>query len=407
MKRERSAGMSDMSKGEVRNTAGFSLVEMLLVIAIIGVLLALLLPALSDARNSALQIRTTAMCTDLTNAAQRFGNDNSGRNPGYFTERQMGSSSNWASGSTPLSGMSAMENAMLELGGTEVVLGRADDPDVSGLVDEDRGIIEIGPGINVGDRVVVNINKIGAAGAYFTPDKKFFKAQGHGLPLQAQAGNRLTLGEGQELMPDVLDAWGRPMLVWAQDPMARGEILVEPNADQTVVYEQFAQIDSDAGAAWFYLASNAAFLEARGFDDGNINMAANLNTNPDLGRTSAIGGGVEDAERIRTLATVLASPGSYIVDPALPGIDSASYDQIFPSRPRGRFIVHSAGRDGQFLSSADNGWRSNAHTDGPEFRLDFGNNFFNHSNARLTDRSGAASSVDMIDDFDDIMVGTK
>ena len=399
--------MSDMSKNGSRGLAGFSLVEMLLVIAIIGVLLALLLPALSDARNSALQIRTTAMCTDLTNAAQRFGNDNAGRNPGYFTERQMGSSSNWDSGGTPLVGMSAMENAMLELGGTGVVLGRENDPDVVGLIDPDRGIIAIGPASDANVRVVVNINKIGAAGAYFTPDTKFFRAQFHGQPNQAQAANNQILGDGQELMPDVLDAWGRPMLVWAQDPMARGEILVEPNADEMAVYEQFAQVDSDAGAAWFYLASNAAFLEARGFDDGNINMAADLVANPDLGRTSTIGGGVDDAERIHTLATALASPGSFIVDPALPGIETATFEDIFPSRPRGRFIVHSAGRDGLFLSSADAGWRSNAHTDGTEFHLDFGNNFITQSNTRITDRSGAASSIDMMDDFDDIFVGTK
>ena len=381
---------------------GFSLVEMLMVIAIIALLISLLLPVLSNARNSAFQVRTAAMSADISNAAQRFGNDNNGRNPGYFSEAQMGSSSNWDSVGIPLVGMSAMENAMLELGGTGVVLGRESDSAVAGLMNLDKGIISVGPTTDINGRVVVNINMIGAQGAYYTPEAKFFKAQVHGQPEREQAGNRANVaGNGQMLMPDVLDGWGRPLLVWAQDPMARGQILVEPGAAGIDVYEQFVQVDSDAGPAWFYLASNAAFLEAYGFDNGNINM----NADPADGTTSVIGGGVEDLERLKTLATALASPGSFIVDPAQTGLESASFEEVFPSRPRSRFIVHSAGSDGIFLSSGDAGWGSNGHTDGAEFHLDFGNNYITQGGDRITDDKGAFSNIDMMDDFDDLFVG--
>lgn len=392
------------------NRAGFSLVEMLMVVAIIALLISLLLPVLSNARNSAFQVRTAAMSADISNAAQRFGNDNNGRNPGYFSEAQMGSVSNWDPVSTPRIGMTAMENAMLELGGTGVVLGRESNPDVASLINPVEGIISIGPTGDVNGRIVVNLNLIGAQGAYYTPEAKFFRPVGHGDRGQAgrPGGERLsdglqTLTSGQVLMPDVLDGWGRPMLVWAQDPMARGEILVEPGASEIDVYEQFVQVDSDTGPAWFYLASNAGFLEARAFDEGNINMAVD----PADGRTSTIGGGVVSDQRLQTLATALASPSSYIVDPSRTGLEDASFEEVFPSRPRGRFIVHSAGRDGVFLSNNDEGWRINGHTDGSEFHLDFGNNFITQGGNRITDDKGAFSNLDMMDDFDDLFVGNK
>ncbi len=399
--------MTKSHEYETGMRTGFSLVEMLMVIAVIALLISLLLPVLSNARDSAFQVRTTALSVDISNAAQRFGNDNSGRNPGFFSESSMGSSANWGADRV---GMTAMENAMLDLGGTGVVLGSENDPAVASLINPERGIITIGPTNDVNGRIVINLNLIGAEGAYFTPDAKFFQPAGHGDREQQgrPQGERLSEGvgsmtSGQVLMPEVLDGWGRPMLAWAQDPMARGQILVEPGAAEIDVYSQFAQIDSDTGPAWFYLASNAGFLEAREFDGGNTNMAAD----PAVGITSTIGGGVDTDERIHTLATALASPGSFIVDPAQTGLENASFEEVFPSQPRGRFIVHSAGRDGIFLSSGDEGWRINGHAEGTEFHLDFGNNYITQDGERITDDKGAFSNIDIIEDFDDLLVGNQ
>jgi len=391
--------------------SGFSLVEMLLVIAVIAILISLLLPALAGARQSAMKVSTQAMMADLTSAAQRFGNDNAGRNPGYFSEALMGHSDNLAIG------MSAMENAMLDLGGSAAVLAQADDDDAP-EVNPEEGIIEIGPSDDPKDRVIVNINLIGSTGAYYTPDAKSFIAAGHGDDGQAGSpgGERLSdqigsLSVGQVLMPDVRDAWGNPMLAWSQDQAARGSILVVDGADPDDVYTQFARISSEGagapmdttGPAWFYLASNAAFLEAEEFGDGGINMAGD----PAVGSTSVIGGGVDEMDRIRSLATMLASPSSFLLDPGVDGLDNASYREVFPSTPRGRFLVQSAGSDGIFLSNSSDGWSSTGNTENGDYSLNFGNNYISQSDVRNTDDSGAFTNIDLFESFDDLLIGTK
>ncbi|MEQ9205938.1 MAG: prepilin-type N-terminal cleavage/methylation domain-containing protein [Phycisphaerales bacterium] len=394
------------SRGMNRVVAcGFSLVEMLLVIAVIALLIAMLMPALAGARDSALRVKTQSMMADLTNAAQRFGNDNAGRNPGYFSESVMGSSDNQAVG------MSAMENAMLELGGSAAILGSADDPDVA-ATDPELGIIEIAPSADPAVvPVVVNINLIGAEGAYYTPELKFWKAQVHDPAVAAgQAGT--PAGEGQEFMPDLLDAWGNPMLAWAKDPAAPGSVLA--TSDPNEVYTQIARLNSDGpgdlgdptGPAWFYLASNAAFLEAPGFGDAGINMAGN----PANGRASTLGSGVTNVnERLQTLGSVLASSSSFQLDPNVDGLEDADADQVFPTHARGRFIVHSAGSDGVFLNHLDEGWKENGHTNygGGSYYMDFGNSYFSHGNERYTDDNGAFTNIDLMDPFDDLLFGAK
>jgi len=400
-----SAGMRGMNMRVLCRRQGFSLVEMLLVIAVIALLIAMLLPALAGARDSAMKVQTQSMMADLTNAAQRFGNDNAGRNPGYFSESDMGHSENLAIG------MSAMENAMIDLGGTAVVLGEENDPVAAGLINIDRRVISIGPRSDgsAASRVVVNVNAIGAEGAYFVPDQSFWKAQVHdGSNGAGQAGN--AAGTGQALMPDLVDAWGNPVLVWAQDPTARGSIV--PSSDADEVYAQFARVRSDgpgapggfAGPAWFYLNSNAAFLEARSYGDSGIDMRAD----PRTGRASVLGSGVgNNRERMRTLAAVLASPSSFQLDPTVTGLDEAIFTQVYPSAPRGRFIVHSAGSDGVIMGSNDEGWKSSAVNSGGDFRLDFGNNYLSQDNARLTDDNGAFTNIDMVVSFDDLLIGGK
>jgi len=390
--------MQERTRSADARRGGFSLIEMLVVIATIALIMALLIPALGGARDAALRTSTLALQNDLTSAAQRFGNDNDGRLPGPFSPAQMGQETNLDIG------MSAMENALLELGGTGIILGREDQ---IGGVDPESGIISVGPTEDPAQRLVVNVNLIGAEGAYFKPDRKFLEAQGHsntppGLSLPRIAAQAGQPPAGQQFMPDLLDAWGTPMLLWAQDTGARGSIRASSDADE--VYTQFVRETSDgdgnpgdpSGPAWFYLASNYAFLGATVVGPGGVNMSTD----------SAIGTDTVELERIRSVASILASPSSYQLDPSVDTLEDASIEQIFPARPRARFIVHSAGSDGRYLGVNGDGWKSYGQT-GSGFHVSFGSHYKSAGGLRYTDDSGALTNIDFFDDFDDKLTGAK
>jgi len=373
----------------------FTLVELLVVISIIALLMAILLPALNGARQAGMKSSTQSMLNSFTNAASSFSNDHGSAMPGYYSPAEMGSQANLDDG-----GMSGMENAMLDLGGPDFVLGRSGDAGVPG-VDEAAGIIEIAPfvGDNTNPALVINFNLMGSKGSYFAPDSKFLRT------MESPEQQTSSSNPGQDSMPDVVDAFGNPLLVWTQDETARGSIDPDAGGGSDAVYAQFAQLTSDDGPAWFYLASNETF-----FGDGKTTVGEALRNQSAvsaLSPTDQEGNAVSDADRIGTLATLMASP-SYFVLPSgeiMGDIDTVSgveLHDIFPARPRGRLIVQSAGIDGYYNGVEDRGWRANAHTDGGEYRLDFGNNYKFQTGKRVTDEDGKATTLDIASDFDDL-----
>ena len=343
-----------------RTRRGFSLIELLVTIAVIAIVIAILVPTLSGARNTARAAGSQAQLTEIGQASSQYFSDNQ-RLPGYFTPRQMGSDENADRG------FSGMQNIMLDLAGG-IVEGPAE-----------GNVIEVGPD---GDHTVfVALTFIGtteAGGGYYTPEATRFLAQNDVGRAERKFGVQASSEDSVQRLPSVIDTFGTPVLAWQRDRTA-----IQPIQELA----DFVAEDSSDDPSRFYWNSNAGFLKTSDLGerakDPTFTSAASR-------EYSIIGDGVNtDPELLNHLAILLGSP-------TVPNTVDAPEANRAPAAARGDLILHSAGIDAMYMSSRDVG---------VGVELNFWQSFFsdNPGGERIQDGSGQVESIDLLDRFDDLI----
>lgn len=288
---------------------GFSLVELLVVVAIIVLLIGILIPAASSARNSARRAKATATLTSLKNAFFNFKTAND-RMPGPFTQDELGLNAN--AGNSGI-GLTAMENALLELSG--------------GLIKED----DYDSGVNTHIQITlgnttayIDTALVGASDGpgYLTASETDLS------PIEGQTWNPST---GNSDMPDLIDPWGNAYMLWARNDLA-GEI--NPCADSG---QRFAAISApgnpNSARSWFYWNTNAGIFSSTSVGKLAKNQRAD----------SLLGEDASDAQRISSMRAFLGHPSF-----------PCETDNGLPAKSYGDFLVHSPGTDGVYLGRKNN-----------------------------------------------------
>lgn len=347
---------------------GFSIVELLVVLFIIGLVMSILVPAVSGVRQTARKAATSSTMKDLSTASNSFMNDRKGIVPGYFPNSAMGAAANADRG------MSSMQNILLDLSGGIVTIDAIANGNNNGC-DELAGpsVVEVGPTTTTVAKL--NLQLFGSptknlangveVRAYFNPDKSSFARQ-------CTDAQRPASVVGHKAMPEVVDAWGNPILAWSRDERA-----TEGNP--------FAAIDSSAGPASFYWTSNAGILSATGLGRTGRNHLTGSSSSTAY---SMIGAGVASGATAQLVGspTTPSIMEALLGNPAFP-MPLATGGTPKPARARGSLIFQAAGIDGWFMGSEDRGGKMAGAASG------IGTNPF-----------GYTPNIDSIQNFDDIVM---
>ncbi|MEM9064923.1 MAG: prepilin-type N-terminal cleavage/methylation domain-containing protein [Planctomycetota bacterium] len=342
---------------------GFSLVELLAVIAIIALLIGLLLPVVSGARAAARDARLAAQLNGVQTAITNYFASNQ-RQPGFFTPTQMAQEDN------ETQGLTQMENMMIDLAGGIT----AEAPLLSG---ETKRVL-VGPfespDINLGEAVTIDVDLIGQPGSFYQPDADFYE------PITAQIAASGTAGGARDL-PDLLDPYGRPILAWQSSGITSAPYGVLPSftegSEQTALVRVNAGSDpnniADNETAAFYLAQNWGMLQASSYTDGGL-LFSMLTQNFLLENAGALFGHPSFPNE-EALSTADRS--------SLTGVRS-----ITPSAVRAETLLHSSGRDGTFMEAVGGVLDESNPSPRP-----YGFTFLGNQ------------SSDVIEEFDDVIVG--
>lgn len=379
MTRSQHADSRPAARSGVRSA--FSLVELLTVILIIALLIAILLPALGAVRSSGRQASTQSLLVNLNAAAASFELDNR-RQPGYFSAAEVGSTANFNNGAGP--GLTALENAMLDLSGADAI--SVEQPA------DTNGWLEVNPTTDTDRAIWVKTDLIGAGeDSYFIPSSESLVYMG----TRQQAGTITQQSTPNAGLPDLVDAFGQPILAWIENPSG------PRNINEA---HQMTALNAEDVNSRFYWASNGSMLSSSELGEQGKDMTIP----PVAGSIGSLLGsgaaGISEEAIEGVMSALLGHPG--YPDEAL--LSTRNYDDIYPTRPRGAFIAHSAGKDGVFLGAGDNKVGRIMGSDmlgGGALNITYGVNFFTDTGGtRRIGDNNQPETVDFLSGFDDLVV---
>lgn len=331
---------------------GFSLVELLVVVAIIALLVGILIPVLESVRNSAKSTAATAQLTDIANAGASFATDNR-RQPGVWSQDDLGSTENHTN-----SRVSNSQSVLLDLAGG--VLGPAGgaagnapstDPTNAGY-----GVVEIGPrGASAANGALrIDNLKVGSGalgGGYLKLGSDVLQC--------APNANRVFTNSNNPDYPgivDIIDPFGMPVVIFTENTGI--------SSGNGVFATKFSPDPANPNdpRARFYWGSNGLYLGSTGLGSGGLKQSGDPAAPTDLG-LSVLSGSLADASIQLSLEGVLGNTAYPQKIPSGANGWGQLTERLVPAAARAPMILISTGPERVYFASKKNPVRPAAGAD--------------------------------------------
>ncbi len=331
---------------------GFSLVELLVVVAIIALLVGILIPVLESVRNSAKSTATTALMTDIANAGASFTTDNR-RQPGVWSQDDLGSSQNYLN-----TRVANSQSVLLDLAGGVLgpAGGTAGSAPSSTVTDPGYSVVEIGPRGTSAANGALRIDNLkvgtGALGGGYLK-------LGSDVLQCAPNANRVFNNSNNPDYPgivDLIDPFGMPIVIFTENTGI--------SAGNGVFATKFSPDPANPNdpRARFYWGSNGLYLGSTGLGSGGLKQSGDPSVPTDLG-LSVLSGSLADASLQLSLEGVLGNTAYPQKIPAGASGWGQLAQRLVPAAARAPMILISTGPDRVYFPAKKNPARPAAGTD--------------------------------------------